>query len=78
MEGLFQRAGFTLSRVQPTGTPLGLALPAWEGSAGVRAAEWLAYAMARAWKRLMAYQFVVAARPGEARMADNRKKGLTQ
>jgi hypothetical protein len=28
-------------------------------------AEWLSYALARTWKRLFAYQFVVTARPKE-------------
>ncbi len=58
---LFASAGFRIDKMQPTGVPVGLALPRWEASAPVRAMEWLSFALARAWKKLFAYQFVVTA-----------------
>jgi SAM-dependent methyltransferase len=59
---LFASAGFRIETVQPTGVPVGLALPRWSGSPPVRAMEWLSFVAARAWKKLFAYQFVVTAR----------------
>ncbi len=60
---LFTAAGFQLESIEPTTTPVGLMLPQWRHSAPVRAAETLAYILARLRKTLFAYQFVVAARP---------------
>jgi hypothetical protein len=60
---LFHSQGYRLETVRPSGIPVGLALPAWQGSAAVRAAEALSAAAARFWKRLFAYQFVISARP---------------
>lgn len=59
---LFAAAGFRLESIQPTTTPVGLMLPRWRHSAPVRAAEGLAYALARLRRTLFAYQFVVVAR----------------
>lgn len=59
---LLHAAGFTLETVSPTGVPVSLALPQWESSAFVRAMEWLSFTLARVWKKLFAYQFVVTAR----------------
>lgn len=62
---LFARANFALAGVEPTAVPVGLAFPRLAGGAVGRFAEWLSYALARMWKRMFAYQFVVAARPRE-------------
>jgi len=51
--------------VRPSGIPIGLAFPRWRESLPVQVAEWVSYALARAWKKLFAYQFVVLARPVE-------------
>ena len=59
---LFEGAGFFIDQRKVTGIPVGLALPGWDGSAPVRAMEWLAYVMARIRPVLFAYQFVVTAR----------------
>ncbi len=58
---LFARAGLRIDRVRSSAVPVGLALPAWDGSPPVRALEWLSFALARAWKKLFAYQFIVRA-----------------
>lgn len=58
---LLSGAGFRIEKVVPTGIPFGLALRRWEESWPVRVLEALAYAAARVWKRLFAYQFVVVA-----------------
>ncbi|MBI4891681.1 MAG: class I SAM-dependent methyltransferase [Acidobacteria bacterium] len=62
---LFAGQGFRFETVQPSGIPVGLAFPAWQGSAPIRAAEALSYGSARAWKSLFAYQFIVTATAGE-------------
>ena len=59
---LLTSAGFRLESIQPTTPPLGLMFPKWRHSAPVRAAEGLAYALARLRRTLFAYQFVVVAR----------------
>lgn len=64
---LFQQAGFTLSLVAVTTPPLELKFPRSAGSAWLRAADALSAAMARMWKRLFAYQFIVVARPERRR-----------
>ena len=46
--------------------PVGLAVPRWNGTLPVRALERLAFVAARVWKRMLAYQFVVIARPESA------------
>lgn len=60
---LFAAAGFTMESVRVSGVPVGLALPRWEDTVPVRALEWLSHAMARLWKTMFAYQFVVTAAP---------------
>jgi SAM-dependent methyltransferase len=59
---LFREAGFSIDSVKPTGIPVGLAVPHAPGIA-IRLTEALSYWMARLWKRLFAYQFIVVARP---------------
>ncbi|MBY0504574.1 MAG: class I SAM-dependent methyltransferase [Bryobacteraceae bacterium] len=60
---LLQSGGFRVESVRPTGTPIGLAFPALEGSWLVNFLERVSYGMARLWKTLFAYQFIVVARP---------------
>jgi len=55
-------AGFRIEGLRVSGVPAGLALPQWDGSAGVAALEWLSFQLARLWKTLFAYQFIVRAR----------------
>lgn len=62
---LFRAHGYEFETVRPSGIPVGLAFPRAAESLPVKAAEWLSYAVARLWKKLFAYQFVVAARPVE-------------
>ena len=62
---LLASGGFRLDKGMPTGIPFGLAFSRWEGTMLVRSLERLAYDLARLWKTLFAYQFVVAARPQE-------------
>jgi SAM-dependent methyltransferase len=61
---LLSQAGFHIETMQVSGVPVGLAFPAWDGSLAARALEWVSYEMARIWKTLFAYQFVVRARVG--------------
>ena len=61
-EDLLKQAGFHIETMRVSGIPVGLAVPAWDGSPPVRAAEWMSYQMACFWKTLFAYQFVVRAR----------------
>ena len=58
---LFAAGGFKIEDRKVSGIPVGLAAPKWDGSAPVRASEWLAYAAARVRPTLFAYQFVVTA-----------------
>jgi SAM-dependent methyltransferase len=62
---LFRAHGYEFDLVRPSGIPIGLAFPRWRESLPVQVAEWVSYALARAWKKLFAYQFVVLARPVE-------------
>jgi SAM-dependent methyltransferase len=59
---LFAGAGFAIESTVCSGVPVGLALPGRRHSLGVKAAERLSYDLARLWKRLFAYQFIVTAR----------------
>ena len=59
---LFDSAGFRIDEKKVTGIPVGLALPSWDGTAPVRALEWLAFTAARLRPTLFAYQFAVIAR----------------
>jgi SAM-dependent methyltransferase len=61
---LFRSAGYRISQVEPTAVPVGLMVPpAFEHSPPVVAAESVFYGLARIWKRMFAYQFVVRAEP---------------
>lgn len=60
---LFSGAGLRFQQVQPTGIPVGLAYPGHESALAVRMAERVCYDMARHWRALFAYQFVVTAVP---------------
>jgi SAM-dependent methyltransferase len=62
-QALFARCGFVMESVHPSGIPVGLALPSFDGSLPVRWAEWFCYHAARVWKTLFAYQFIVVAKP---------------
>jgi SAM-dependent methyltransferase len=59
---LLDRAGFAVETVGSSAVPVGLALPAWDGSLLVRSMEWMSVACARVWRTLFAYQFIVRAR----------------
>jgi len=59
-KALFEEAGLQIETVRPTAVPFSLACPAMKRTA--QAAESLYSLLARAWKKLFAYQFVVAAR----------------
>ncbi len=63
---LFDRAGFRIDTVQSSAVPVGLALPAWDGSALVRGLERVSFECARIWRTLFAYQFIVCARARDA------------
>ncbi len=64
---LLAEGGFRLQSLEVTGIPVGLAMPAHARTAPVRAVERMAYELARIWKTLFAYQFVVTARlPSDA------------
>jgi hypothetical protein len=58
---LFTDAGFQVDSRKVSGIPVGLAAPKWDGSAAVRALEWLAHVAALVRPTLFAYQFVVTA-----------------
>ena len=60
---LFSKSGFMIEGVRSSGVPVGLALPRWKDSLLIRMLEFAAFWMARVWKKLFAYQFVVVARP---------------
>ncbi len=59
---LLSNAGFAIGRVNETCIPFGLATKSWRASFPIRVAEWISYGLAKVWKRLFAYQFVVTAR----------------
>jgi SAM-dependent methyltransferase len=58
---LLTASGFRILTLMPTAVPVGLALPRWDGTVAVRLMEEFTYALARLWKSLFAYQFVVVA-----------------
>jgi methionine biosynthesis protein MetW len=63
---LFAAGGFRIESVEVTSVPFERALaPANTSSKILRAAEWFSFQLARAWKTLFAYQFVVAAVPDD-------------
>src|SRR2546422_936903 len=59
---LFSRSGFRIESVEPTGIPVGLTLPRWDGTLPIRILERVFYTLVHLWKTLFAYQFVVVAR----------------
>jgi SAM-dependent methyltransferase len=59
---LLDRAGFRVETVHASAVPVGLALPAWDGSWLVRSLERLSVALAKVWRTLFAYQFIIQAR----------------
>jgi Methionine biosynthesis protein MetW len=58
---LFAAAGLRMECVEVTGVPVGLALPRWERTRWVAGMEAASYHLARGWKTMFAYQFVVTA-----------------
>jgi len=60
---LFQESGLQIKSVEVTSVPFERAIAPRDNSALVRAAEWVSYRLARIWKTLFAYQFVVTAEP---------------
>jgi hypothetical protein len=60
---LLASTGFEIVEVRPAGTPFDLGLPAWVHPAVIRVLNAAGYALARLWKTMFAYQFVVSARP---------------
>jgi len=63
---LLASCGFGIEKCRSSGIPVGIAMPGHAATLPVRAAERLSYELARCWKTMFAYQFVVTARP-EAR-----------
>lgn len=59
---ILARAGFRVEKVSVTAIPFGLAFPRLSGTWIVHLLEFLSYGLARLWKRLFAYQFVVVAK----------------
>jgi SAM-dependent methyltransferase len=59
---LLDRAGLRVESVRSSSVPFGLAFPKWDGSIAIRGLERLSYEMARVWKKLFAYQFIIRAR----------------
>ena len=59
---LFAEAGFVIESVRPTPIPFGLALGLPEEHLIVRLLDAVYYGLARLWKTLFAYQFVIVAR----------------
>lgn len=60
---LLRARGFGIEKCRSSGVPVRLALPRCAATLPVRAAERLSYVLARCWKTMFAYQFVVTARP---------------
>jgi methionine biosynthesis protein MetW len=58
---LLRDTGFAIESWQVTGVPVGLAFRRLADTALIRLAERISYDLARLWKRLFAYQFVVTA-----------------
>jgi methionine biosynthesis protein MetW len=58
---MFSTRGYRVGSLRVTGIPFGLLFPARAQPTWITAAEWLSYNLARFWKTLMAYQFVVTA-----------------
>lgn len=60
-QALFEEAGLIWHGMQMSGIPVGLKFPNAHGSLLIRWGETICYLLARLWKRLFAYQFVVVA-----------------
>lgn len=61
---LFDESGYRFTQVRSTAIPVSLVAPAsWASSIPIRVAESVFYELARIWKTLFAYQFVVRAEP---------------
>ena len=60
---LFARTGYVLESVAPTSIPIGLATGLGHENPIVRVGEAFNHFVARIWKKMLAYQFVVVARP---------------
>jgi SAM-dependent methyltransferase len=58
---LLRKAGFAVRAAGATGVPVSLAFPSLAGNFAIRAAERLSYLLAKMWRQLFAYQFVVVA-----------------
>jgi len=58
---LFRRNGFEIESVESTSLPVGLALGLEHQHPLARFGEWVNYSLAKFWKKLFAYQFVVVA-----------------
>jgi SAM-dependent methyltransferase len=59
---LLNSTGWSVSAVESSAIPVGLVMrPQWEHSGPVRLAERVCYGLAKIWKTLFAYQFVVTA-----------------
>ena len=61
---LFRQAGLTIRTRRVTAVPVSLAIPALEGKFAARLLERISYDLARLWKTMFAYQFVVTADAG--------------
>jgi SAM-dependent methyltransferase len=59
---MFGDAGLAITTVEPTAIPVGQRYPSIESTLPIRAAEAVCYHMARVYKELFGYQFVVEAR----------------
>ena len=60
---LFAAAAFEIAEVKTAGTPFDLGMPSWVHGGTIRRLDAVGYALARSWKTMFAYQFVVSARP---------------
>jgi SAM-dependent methyltransferase len=58
---LLASSRYRIESVRSTATPFGLAFPRWADTAAIRLLESFSYALARFWKTLFAYQFLVVA-----------------
>ncbi len=63
---LLTAQGFRVHALHVTGIPVGLAAPAYAPPTVVRALERISYEVARLWKTLFAYQFVITAMVDDA------------
>jgi SAM-dependent methyltransferase len=59
---LLADGGFCVEALRHSAVPIGLALPRWKNVLAVRMLERLSFELARIWKTLFAYQFIVRAR----------------